>query len=130
MPSDETWVRRDLTLQIYRGALERRWLASLRRFAAHDAVPAAGIPGALTGLARRAGGPGRRKGPQDPRSLTGTKDLKDPADPGGPDLPGYLARKASRGQFAEYLAHRSVYQLKEADPHSFGIPRRISGPSG
>src|SRR6202020_1134268 len=36
---------------------------------------------------------------------------------------GYLAREANRDQFSEYLAHRSVYQLKEADPHSFGIPR-------
>jgi Iron-containing redox enzyme len=41
----------------------------------------------------------------------------------GPDLPRYLAREATHTQFAEYLAHRSVYQLKEADPHSFGIPR-------
>ena len=47
---------------------------------------------------------------------------------GGPDLPGYLAREADSGQFTEYVAHRSVYQLKEADPHSFGIPR-LTGPA-
>jgi hypothetical protein len=91
----------------FRGTLEQRWLASLRGLAIHGAAPPSGaapshavpseaVPDRLTGLARRTG---------------------------GPDLAGYLARKANGGQFTEYLAHRSVYQLKEADPHSFGIPR-------
>ena len=29
----------------------------------------------------------------------------------------------TRDQFREFLLNRSVYQLKEADPHSYGIPR-------
>lgn len=41
----------------------------------------------------------------------------------GPPLAAYLHRHADLEQFAEFVANRSVYQLKEADPHSFGIPR-------
>jgi hypothetical protein len=44
-------------------------------------------------------------------------------DDDGPPLAAYLHRYADLGQFAEFVANRSVYQLKEADPHSFGIPR-------
>jgi hypothetical protein len=85
----------------FRGSLERRWLAALCGLAGEGAtVPARELSGALAGLIRRAH---------------------------GPDLAGYLARKADRSQFAEFVAHRSVYQLKEADPHSFGIPR-LAGP--
>ncbi|GAB2565684.1 iron-containing redox enzyme family protein [Kribbella endophytica] len=41
----------------------------------------------------------------------------------GPSLAAYLHRHATRDQFREFLLNRSVYQLKEADPHSYGIPR-------
>ncbi|MGW7681740.1 iron-containing redox enzyme family protein [Kribbella sp. NPDC054772] len=41
----------------------------------------------------------------------------------GPRLAPYLRRHATRDQFREFLLNRSIYQLKEADPHSFGIPR-------
>jgi Iron-containing redox enzyme len=41
----------------------------------------------------------------------------------GPSLSGYLQRHATRGQFQEFLIHRSIYHLKEADPHSWAIPR-------
>lgn len=41
----------------------------------------------------------------------------------GPRLAAYLRRHATVDQFREFVTHRSVYQLKEADPHSFGIPR-------
>lgn len=84
----------------FRRQLERRWVTALRELSTAEAPAAADVPAALAELVRR----------QD-----------------GPDLPGYLARTATSGQFAEYLAHRSVYQLKEADPHSFGIPR-LDGP--
>ena len=40
-----------------------------------------------------------------------------------PSLSGYLARSATADQYAEFLAHRSIYHLKEADPHSWAIPR-------
>ncbi|HEX3335786.1 MAG TPA: iron-containing redox enzyme family protein [Jatrophihabitans sp.] len=38
-------------------------------------------------------------------------------------LARFIQRKASLDQFAEFAVHRSVYHLKEADPHSWGIPR-------
>ncbi len=41
----------------------------------------------------------------------------------GPSLSAFLARRASVGQFREFLVHRSVYQLKEADPHTWALPR-------
>lgn len=44
-------------------------------------------------------------------------------DDNGPALAAYLHRHADLTQFAEFVANRSVYQLKEADPHSYGIPR-------
>lgn len=45
------------------------------------------------------------------------------SDTGGPSLSRYLQVEASRGQFEEFVIHRSAYHLKEADPHSWAIPR-------
>lgn len=45
------------------------------------------------------------------------------APPGGDSIPSFLEREATLEQFREFLAHRSAYQLKEADPHSWVIPR-------
>ena len=44
----------------------------------------------------------------------------------GPSLSRYLAAKATEEQFREFLTLRSAYHLKEADPHSWAIPR-LSG---
>jgi hypothetical protein len=44
----------------------------------------------------------------------------------GPSLSRYVAKQASLGQLKEFLIHKSIYQLKEADPHTFAIPR-LSG---
>jgi hypothetical protein len=41
----------------------------------------------------------------------------------GPPLAQHLQRRATLGQFREFVRHRSVYHLKEADPHSWGLPR-------
>jgi Iron-containing redox enzyme len=41
----------------------------------------------------------------------------------GPSLSRYLQREATVEQFREFVVHRSVYQLKEADPHTWAIPR-------
>lgn len=41
----------------------------------------------------------------------------------GPSLARHLQRAASADQFREYLALRSLYHLKEADPHSWVLPR-------
>ncbi|MFD1214781.1 iron-containing redox enzyme family protein [Arthrobacter sp. GCM10027362] len=42
---------------------------------------------------------------------------------GGPSVSRFIAKSASREQLHEFLVHRSIYQLKEADPHSWAIPR-------
>ncbi|MET0715262.1 MAG: iron-containing redox enzyme family protein, partial [Mycetocola sp.] len=41
----------------------------------------------------------------------------------GPSLSRYVAAKATREQLTELLVQRSIYTLKEADPHSWAIPR-------
>ncbi|MGY1741065.1 MULTISPECIES: iron-containing redox enzyme family protein [unclassified Blastococcus] len=41
----------------------------------------------------------------------------------GPSLSRYLARSGSLAQWQEYLTLRSVYHLKEGDPHTFAVPR-------
>lgn len=41
-------------------------------------------------------------------------------------LSKFLMREATSTQFAEFLVHRSIYHLKEADPHTWVIPR-LSG---
>jgi len=46
----------------------------------------------------------------------------------GPDLSRFLHREATRGQLLDFLAQRSVYHLKESDPHSF-VVGRVSGPA-
>jgi hypothetical protein len=35
----------------------------------------------------------------------------------------HVAKKATLGQLREFLVHKSIYQLKEADPHTWAIPR-------
>lgn len=41
----------------------------------------------------------------------------------GPGLSHFLARQATREQAIEFLMQRSIYTLREADPHSWAIPR-------
>jgi hypothetical protein len=45
-----------------------------------------------------------------------------------PALSKRVEREASREQALEFLVHRSAYQLKEADPHSWAIPRLTGAP--
>jgi hypothetical protein len=45
------------------------------------------------------------------------------ADDESPPLARYLETRADLDQFREFVIHRSAYQLKEADPHTFTIPR-------
>jgi Iron-containing redox enzyme len=49
-------------------------------------------------------------------------------DDDGPVLSSHVRAKASLEQMREFMVHRSAYQLKEADPHSWAIPR-LSGPA-
>ena len=70
------------------------------------------------------------------RSLVGTVPVTDaPIDrrlaaliaaDDGPSLSSYMAKTGTLAQWREYLALRSVYHLKEADPHTFAVPR-LSG---
>jgi hypothetical protein len=41
----------------------------------------------------------------------------------GPPLSRFAETRATREQMLEHVVHRSAYQLKEADPHSWAIPR-------
>ena len=42
---------------------------------------------------------------------------------GGPDLARFLHREADREQMLEFLAQRSLFHLKESDPHAFVVGR-------
>jgi Iron-containing redox enzyme len=45
------------------------------------------------------------------------------ANDDGPRLAAFVQRDITADQFRELLMHRSVYHLKEADPHTFAVPR-------
>ena len=62
-----------------------------------------------------------------PRALAdlAAADAADAAD--GPSLTAFLQRMATREQFGEFVVHRSIYHLKEADPHTWAIPRLRGG---
>ena len=82
-----------------RGALEAQLLAGLHR---HITVP--------------------QSYPQSDRPIaTRLRDLVDSDD--GPSLSRYIQQHASAEQFRELVINRSIYQLKEADPHTWAIPR-------
>jgi hypothetical protein len=49
------------------------------------------------------------------------RTLIDTAD--GPSLSTFLLERGSLELLREFSVHRSAYQLKEADPHSWGLPR-------
>jgi hypothetical protein len=78
-----------------RRCIERRLLAELRRD-----VP---VPPSDEPIAQR------------------LRELVDSDD--GPSLSRFAQRDADLEQFTEFVAHRSTYQLKEADPHTWAVPR-------
>jgi hypothetical protein len=84
----------------FRVALERRFESALRERVVAPAVAPADVPAALRALARDDGGTMSR----------------------------FLERKADLETFREFVMHRSAYHLKEADPHSFAIPRITGEP--
>jgi hypothetical protein len=49
-----------------------------------------------------------------------------PEAPLGPSLAGHMQRTATVEHFREFAIHRSLYNLMEADPHSWALPR-VSG---
>ncbi|SCL28725.1 iron-containing redox enzyme family protein [Micromonospora inyonensis] len=93
---DEAWEWQPSLLAL-RARVERRFEAALRQLVGPlPAVRPADLPAALAALAR--------------------------ADD-GPSLAAALHRRATLAQFREFVTHRSIYHLKEADPHSWAIPR-------
>ena len=97
---DDRWEWEPSLLAL-RAALEAPFEAALRELIGPPTPPADPVPAVLRSLAD---------------------------DDGGPSLSRRLERSATRSQLLEFLAHRSVYQLKEADPHSWAIPR-LDGPA-
>jgi Iron-containing redox enzyme len=93
--ADDRWEWHPAILGFLAG-LERRWLAGLMVFSRPEPLLPGAVPQELTRLVRSSH---------------------------GPDLAGFLSKNGTEHQFAELLAHKSIYQLKEADPHSFGLPR-------
>ena len=49
-------------------------------------------------------------------------------DEQGPSVSAYIEAEASIDQVREFMIHRSAYQLKEADPHTWAIPRLAGAP--
>lgn len=87
----------------FRAELERPFLAALRAEAEDWGA-----------------GPAGRAGPAQVQDELGAL-LVEPLDGAGPSH--HLLRHGERWQLREYLVHRSLYQLKEADPHSWVVPR-------
>jgi Iron-containing redox enzyme len=56
------------------------------------------------------------------RALRAIADADD-----APSLSRFVEHRADLEQMVEFFVHRSAYQLKEADPHSWALPR-LSGP--
>jgi hypothetical protein len=104
----------DTTLLRTRAVVEERFEAQLR---AEVSVP----PDLVAELEAHVASEGL--GPAVARALF---DLTSRDD--GPSLSAYVARKATDEQLHEMLIHRSVYQLKEADPHTWAIPRLAGVP--
>jgi hypothetical protein len=46
----------------------------------------------------------------------------------GRSLSAHVEKEAGLDEVREFLVHRSAYQLKEADPHSWALPRLYGGP--
>jgi hypothetical protein len=89
----------DPSLLTFRRSLERAFTASL-----HESVPVAAVmPDQVV---------------NELRSLSEMET--------SPSITRYVARQATRDNVKELLIHRSIYHLKEADPHTWAIPR-LSG---
>ncbi|VTR78934.1 iron-containing redox enzyme family protein [Cellulomonas hominis] len=99
----------DTTLLRTRAVVEERFEEQLR---AEVSVPADLVAELEAHVASEGLGPAVARALFD---LTGRDD--------GPSLSAYVARRATDEQLHEMLIHRSVYQLKEADPHTWAIPR-------
>jgi hypothetical protein len=93
---DPAWEWDPGLLALRRAAEERFEAALAELVPAPEPPPVAGVPGAL-------------------RALIEADD--------GPSLARYCTRRATIEQFREFVMHRSIYHLREADPHTWAIPR-------
>ena len=96
VPDSLEW---DLDLLSFRAGIERCFERALREEVRPGPIDAGDVPGALRRMAREGA----------PRSLS-----------------RFIEREATIEQVEEFMILRSAYHLKEADPHSFAIPR-LSG---
>jgi hypothetical protein len=99
---DDGWEWEPSLLE-YRRRLERPFEAALRQLA--DPADRAVLPGEAAAAVLRI-------------VTTG----------GGPSLSRWFEERGTQRQFAEFAVHRSAYQLKEADPHTWVIPRLAGRP--
>ena len=56
------------------------------------------------------------------------EELQHLASADGPSLSGFMAELGTLTHMREFAVHRSAYQLKEADPHTWAIPRLTGRP--
>jgi hypothetical protein len=98
---DDAWEW-EPSLLAFRASLERAFESELLRLVDH---------------------PGRAYGGDMDLQLRALIDADD-----GPPLSRYLERRATLEEALEFLVHRSAYQLKEADPHSWALPRLTGKP--
>ena len=83
--------------------LERALESALRAALPHPVVDATGVPAALRALVE--------------------DDDSDDGSEAGRSLSAFLLREADDRHYRDFLMQRSVYHLKEADPHTWVIPR-------
>ncbi|MET9268165.1 iron-containing redox enzyme family protein [Kribbella sp. NPDC003557] len=108
------WVAYELQYRGFDGVdAERQWDSAVIAFRTRLERPWIDWLQATCGVS-----PDQRPVAEQLRALIDSADSTD-----GPRFAPYLRRHATREQFREFVLNRSVYQLKEADPHSFGIPR-------
>lgn len=62
-------------------------------------------------------------GPSTSRPVDLLRGLADGEGAATDSLSGFLAREPTLDRLREFAVHRSAYQAKEADPHSWGLPR-------
>jgi hypothetical protein len=100
---DEAWEWQPDLLRV-RGELEQAFEAAIR-----DRVPVPPVEGRTSAEVAKA-----------LFALTAADD--------GPSVSTYIAKRATDAQVREFLVHRSIYHLKEADPHSWALPRLTGRP--
>jgi hypothetical protein len=75
-------------------------------------------------LREAVGEPGEQPDPEEIDAVLRELMVADEA----PSVSTYIEREATAAQIAEFMIHRSAYQLKEADPHSWALPRLWGAP--